>query len=242
MGYTDHELVDIGSQFALDRLIDWATGVHGVCNRNHARLAQRGVTAEFLADIERRIRELRDAHHEATRGKRVEVETVTPDQARHDQLLDWWFQVKQMVKIEFDGNPDAQSAFRTGVRVSRSIPKLLAEVERLLPLLEAHRAQLRWLGATDEFIAEGRELLGMLRSAYERTLAERATDHSGRNRLNILKAKLYLLVKKLVRIGRLEFRNEPETAEQFNYDLLRVGARASKRISPRETIVSPLSS
>jgi hypothetical protein len=135
--------------------------------------------------------------------------------------LDYWREVRLIAKTEFGADPDTLARFRTGVRFGSSVNQAIAEFEKFMPLLQEYRPQLDWLGVDDEFLRRGEALLGALRQAQSALEAVRGRLSRDAVELNLKKGVLYELNRKLVRIGRLEFRNETELHEAFNYDAVR---------------------
>lgn len=229
MGLSREEYIEIGAAYPTDRVVEWAGALTKLARQNLERLGRRGVTPAFLGDIEAGVRTVRELEGRQERGKKeLPASTADVERARRE-TLDWWGEARQIVKVEFGGDPDAQARFRTGVKIGHSTPKLAREIEFLLPLLRRHREQIEWLGMNDEFLRRGEEALGRLREADAKQETTRKTLPAQTAELYFRKGQVYDQVRKLVRIGRLEFAREPERAKAFAYEVLRRGRRARRK-------------
>lgn len=231
MGLSREELIDLGQSVPTELLAEWVGAQRAVARRAAERLEARGVRKPFLAEIDTLLRTVEKLEGEQERGKKILPEATDRLETIRDAALDWYREVRDVAKVEFGADPHVLARFRTGVRIGGSTPKLIAEFEFLLPLLREHRTQLAWLGVTEGFVKKGDALLGQLREADAAQESLRKALSPKTAELNEQKGRLYELSRKLVRIGRLEFRREPQQAAQFNYEILRrqlTGARAAR--------------
>lgn len=216
------ELIETGRSVPTGVLANWVSTQLGVARKNADRLKARGIEPPYISEIESLFDSVRklQAQNERT-GGRPSSESAERVNALLDQAVDYWREIKQMAKVEFAGDTDALAGCRTGVKVGPSIRKLADEIARSVSLLRAHRDQLGWLGVNDAFIGKGETLLGRLREEEARQREVISTLPEAEAELFYRKGRLLDLTRKLVRVGRLEFRNEPKPLALFNYDALR---------------------
>jgi hypothetical protein len=215
------ELIELGLAIPTDRLLEWSKEQSTLALAKKDRLARRGLSSLFLAEIG----VLQDSVRKHTGETGLEdlrsaSELRDLDRLRQ-QALSYWEEVKQIAKIEFGTDPDTLARFRIGVRTGPSILKLAKEFERHLSLLREYPQQLSWLGVDEAFIQKGENLLSMLREAQAKITIACKILPAHFLELCEEKGRLYNLTRKLVRLGRLEFIREPELAASFNYEIVR---------------------
>jgi hypothetical protein len=96
--------------------------------------------------------------------------------------------------------------------------------------LREHAPQLGWLGVDEVFLKAGNILIGKLREAQRKLASASKALTPALLEQCSEKGKLYDLCRKLVRIGQLEFIDEPEQAAAFNYTLFRKELRDGSEV------------
>lgn len=231
MGLSRSEFIGLGAEFPTQALIEWAGVLSKLGARHAGRLVKRGATPAYLGEIDRLADSVAKLETQQEIGKKDSPAATRGVEEIRAEAVDWWREARESAKVEFGTDPDQLSRFRTGVRVGGSTPLLVREIRFLLPVLSANLEQLAWLGVDEAFVKRGEMLAGKLHDADLAQEEARKTLPPKTAELLLDKGKLYDLVRKLVRLGRLEFRKEPETASQFNYEIVRrgqVGARAAR--------------
>jgi hypothetical protein len=111
--------------------------------------------------------------------------------------------------------------FHKGGKIGVSVPKITGRLQVLLTLAEAHKADLAQWGTDDKDLETGRRLLSELAAAN--IAQEQAVKNlpPATKALYILKAKAFLLLKRLARAGRNAFKNDPASAAKLKLDILR---------------------
>lgn len=237
MGLSRDEFVLLGMTLPADRLLPWAGEQAALARQNSGRLQRRGINPAFLEEIETRTASVRDLAKRAGGDPTVDVRAVTHLAA---EALSYWYEVRQIATVEFGTDPDDLARFRPGVRVGSSLRLIAGELDRTVPLLREYIGRLGWLGVDDAFIQRGADLAARVREGEGRAEALRQALSPEATDLDRSKGLLYELVRKLVRIGRLEFRTEPEKAARFNYDTLRRAAprKPAARARPAKAAVA----
>jgi hypothetical protein len=224
------ECIELGLSVPTGPLIGWATEQLAVAKGREARLAGRGVTPLFLKEIKLLVGTVSELQNTLVKEKATLPPEVAKVQRIREEAYAYWQEAKQIVKIEFGTCPEIQVRCRLGVRTGRLLANLTRELECVVGVLREHSAQLSWLGADEAFVNAGGELIGNLKEAQSKldstckalspALAEQCCE----------KGKLYDLTRKLVRIGQLEYLQEPEQAAAFNYAHLRKELRAGSEV------------
>lgn len=225
-----YDLIESGRAVPTGALVEWAAAQLSVAKRYPERLESRGVNGPFFHEVAATIEQVQRLQDQQGRAFGVAAGRATPEvNALIDQAVDFWREVRLIAKIEFSRAPDVLIRFRPGVKAGESLRRLSDEIEHALPLLRLYRPQLSWLGVTDAFIARGESLLGRLRQEDARQRADVERLPAPEAELEFQKGRLLDLTRKLVRIGRLEFRNEPRIVGCFSYDIVRSARAAAPR-------------
>lgn len=240
MGLSREELVALGQLVPTDALTEWSSAQLGVARKWVDRLKRRGVQQAFLDEIATLITGVQKQEPLQERGRKEQPGVTDKLETLRDEGFDWWRETREIAKVEFGTSADALARFRTGVKTGGSTTRLVAEIRHLVPLLREHREQLAWLGANEEYVKKGETAAAQLDAEETRQEAVRKTLPPQTVELYLQKGRLEELVSKLVRIGRLEFRKEPEVAGLFNYEILRrrtvaqrlARAKAAKTTTP----------
>ncbi len=221
MVMTRVQMIALGETIPSATLTEWSKAIHGLAVKYLARLSKRGATPGFLGEIEKLNVEVPKLETTQEVGKK-DLSASTDDVERdRDDAYDLWREARESAKVEFGTEPDALARFRTGVHVGGSAPLLVSEIRFLVPVLRATLAQLGWLGLNEEFVKRGEALADKLEASNTIQEVTRKGLPPKTAELYLNRGRLYDLTRKLVRIGRLEFRKEPEMAKLFNYEIVR---------------------
>jgi hypothetical protein len=224
------DCIELGLSVPTIPLVAWAHEQLSVAKGRQERLGGRGVTEPFLKEIKNLIGRIGELEKALGREHSRLSEEAAFSQGLREEASAYLQEVHQLFKIEFGTRPDIQVRSRPGVRTGRLLANLRREMEYVVGALREHSPQLAWLGVDEDFINAGEMLIGALKEAQEElhsactglspALAEQCCE----------KGKLYDLCRKLVRIGKLEFIQEPEQAAAFNYAQLRRDLRPASEI------------
>ncbi len=225
MGYEQDELITIGERFDADALIHWSGRIIEAARQDLARLSARGITEETLRAAEVAKADAHDLKaHAAGDGS-------TLASARREAIsaaLDWRQEVRGLAEALFDSEPETLARFRTGVKTSRSLPKLLAEVGFLVGTLRDHLPAFAGVGADDSLLRRGEEAFARLDEAQRRLVEERAQVPPKTLELQHALGVLYTRGRFLARIAGVEFRGDAERLARYSYEPLRAPAPAKR--------------
>lgn len=224
------ECIELGVSVPTTSLIGWASEQLAAGKARSERLERRGIHGAFLQTLKGTIDKV--AEIQGTLGKdrsALPTELLQAQRVREDAFA-YWQEVQQIVKVEFATRPEIQAKFQMGIRTGHLISNLRRVLEGNLALLRAHSAELSWLGVNEAFLKSGEVLIGKLHEAQTTLEAGCRGLPALLMELSFEKGKLYDLTRKLVRIGRLEFLQEPEQSAVFNYELLRKELRAGSQM------------
>jgi hypothetical protein len=180
---------------------------------------------DLTATIENRQRELGDPHESPP-------EAVNLAQRVREEAVEYWREAKQIAELEFGADPDLLAKFRTGVQTGLLIANLTRELESMVGLLREHSSRLAGIGGTEAFIARGVSLIERLKEAKVGLDAACRAFPPAAAQQSHDKGLLYDLTRKLVRVGRLEFRLDREQAAAFNF----TGVSRKRAVSTRSRL------
>jgi len=234
-GLNKQDFIELGLSIPTAFVAEWASRQLAVTRGRESRLELRGMSAAYLLGIrdlvdvvERREREVGERHELAPEAA-VLAERIRKEAA------EFWSEAKRWAAIAFAAEPDVLAKFRTGVRTGFLLANLERELESALGLLREHASPLAALGVGEAFVTRGELLLARLRQAKLRLeAASRELSPASAQQCHD-KGLLFDLTRRLVRIGRLEFKLEPEHAADFNFKLLRRDRRISSRPRQKKT-------
>jgi hypothetical protein len=229
MTYTRSDLETIGEAFTANTLLEWSGRLLAAANEDLAQLRIRGVTPDLLLDIE--IARMDVARLKALRKgeRRPDPSLAKARRAAIEEAIDWRIELRGLAQAVFDSQPALMEKFRPGIKVSRSIPLLAAEVTNLLAALRECGDPLEAVGVTGEFVERGRDLVSRLQEASSRLEEERSLTPQTTLDLNYAKGVLYTRARFVCRLARVELRHEPSRAARYGYALLRRGVLAPRR-------------
>jgi hypothetical protein len=240
MPLSKEELVDIGSRFRTDLLTSWSLEIEAISKTDLLELSTRGIDQKFLDAVSVQREKVLKLESEQESSKKDVPFSTSQRQVIVDSALDLRVEVKELAKVSFADDPDILALFRTGVKISGSIPKLIGELEYLLPLLKKYGKDLDPLSGEakkESYISlldRCEDILKKLKSAEQSHTVERKELPEKTAELYYERGVLYQMVKKIVRLARVEFRNEPAKKNRYNYDTLRRGIVAAKREEGKE--------
>ncbi len=233
MPLSREETMVLGGKIASQTLTEWSGAMHAIAAKkeNAPRLTKRGVAPAFLEEILKLTTSVPKLETTQEVGKKDGPVSTESVERIMDDGFDWRREVLESVKVEFGTDPDRMARFRTGVHVGGSTSLLVREIRFLVPVLRDYAAQLAWLGLNAAFLERGTMLADAIEAANTEQEATVKALPPKTAELYLAKGQLYDLTRKLVRLGRLEFRKEPELARQFTYEIVRrvqVAARAAR--------------
>lgn len=230
MAYDRQELITIGERFNTDAILDWSGGIVQAARQDAARLKARGITEKLLAEIEASREEVRKLNVTQERDKKDVATLTVSRRGAMEAALDWREEVKGLAEAVFDSQPNLLARFRTGVKASWSVPKLLTEVGILLGALQEHLAELKGVGASEKLVARGERALHDLDASQRKNSEEKSQTPVATAELYHAQGTLYTRVRFVVRIAEVEFRKEPAQLGRYSYAALRrQGASAEGR-------------
>ena len=228
MAYSRPELETIGEAFAAGALLDWSGCVLEAAHEDLGRLRSRGITPGFLQEIE--VARLEVGHLKELRKweRRPDPPLARARRRAVQEAIDWRLEVRALAQAVLDSEPSLLERFRPGVKASRSVPLLAAEMALLLQAVKEAGDALKGVGVTEKVVLRGEEIRQRLVEAAQRQEEERSQTAGTTLDLNFAKGVLYTRVRFLCRVARVEFRSEPARARLYGYGSLRrttVGAR-----------------
>ncbi|MBI2900484.1 MAG: hypothetical protein HYY17_09880 [Planctomycetes bacterium] len=221
MGYERAELVTIGERFNTDSLLEWSGQIAQAAKQDLARLKGRGLTEKLLAEIETSREEVRKLNLAQEKEKKDVSTLAIPRRAAIAAGLDWREEVRGLSDAVFDSEPDIQARFRTGVKASHSIPKLITEIGLLIGAAREHLPALKGVGADAALIARGEKILRDLQEVQKRQTSEKAQSSGAGVDLFHAQGVLYTRSRFVVRIAQVEFRKDPNLIGKYSYAALR---------------------
>lgn len=226
MALSEMELVELGSRFTTQRIIEQG-GVSVAVARAHAQELAKKFPAAKVDELEMLLGEIRGKYEVQAGAKDARGIGNVPVGERVAEAKRWIREVMTSADNAYEEEPEKRDEFHRGGKIGVSVPKVTGRLQTLLTLAEAHKADLGGWGVADEDLARGRQILSDLAAAN--TSQERAMKNlpSATKELYLLKGKTFLLLKRLARAGRDVFKDDPPTAAKLNLDILR--RRASRR-------------
>ncbi len=239
MGYDRNELIGIGERFHTDSILEWSGLIGQAARQDLPRLKQRGIAEKLLAEIE-------DARQEVTKlnvaqeGEKKDLSTlVVSRRAALQTGLDWREEVKGLAEAVFDSDPAALARFRTGVKVSQSLPKLLMEVGILLGAVREHLPAFKGVGADETLLKRGQAAYQALDEAQRKLGEEKSQTPAKTAELFHAQGVLYTRTRFVVRIAQVEFRKEEALLGRYAYASLRRQEAAAAGRKTRQTAKRP---
>lgn len=239
MGYDRNELINIGDRFNTDSILEWSGQIAQAARQDLLRLKQRGITEKLLVDNESARQEVAKLNV-VQEGEKKDVSTLTyARRAAVESAIDWREEVKGLATAVFDSEPALLARFRTGVRASHSLPKLLMEVGILLGAVREHLAAFRGVGADETLLKRGQAAYQGLEEAQRKQGEEKSQTPVKTADLFHAQGILYTRTRFVVRIAQVEFRKEPAQLGRYSYAPLRRQEAAAAGRKTRQTTKRP---
>jgi hypothetical protein len=232
------ECIELGLSVPTGPLIAWATEQVAVAGGRQKRLENRGVTPAYLKELKSLLGTVSQLQNTLGKEKALLPAEVAQAQRVREEAFDYWQEAKQILKIEFGTCPEVQVRSRLGVRTGRLLSNLCREMECAVGMLRECAPHLAWLGMDENFLTTGENLIRKLKETQGKLFATCQVLSPALAEQCCEKGKLYDLTRKLVRIGQLEYRNEPEQAAAFNYALLRRELRVGSEVRAKTVKVA----
>jgi len=221
MGYEREELIAIGERFQTGLILEWSGKIVQAARQDLPRLKTRGITEATLREVEssqNEVKKLNLARERETND--VPVLALARREAAQ-AALDWRVETCGLAEAVFDSEPEVLARFRTGVKISRSIPKLVTETGLLLGVVREHLSALRGVGVSEEFVKRGEEALRRVAEVQRRQALEQAQTGPVTADLYRAQGVLYTRTRFLVRIAQVEFRSDEDRLGRYSYATLR---------------------
>lgn len=231
MGYSRHDYVKIGWHFVTGLLTEWADRITASARKDLTRLKNVGVTESMLKEISGLSKKALELESAQEASKRTPIFFTKQIEKLHKDSLIWWSKTKKIAIAVFASEPDVLVKFRTAVRVWQSVPRLIEEISRLIPLLKEYQKELSQYGINAKFITQGETFLSKLKEIDTKQEETRKQIPEKTADLYEVRGRLYDSVRKIVRLARAEFIDEPDKLKRYNYDILnreRIGFKAAK--------------
>src|SRR5688572_21857323 len=129
MSYTRNDLETIGEAFTANDLLEWSGRVLAAARDDSARLGNRGITADFLQQVEAARMDV-DRFKAVRKSERRADPALSKSRRRAiEEAIEWRLELLGLAQAVFDSQPEALKQFRPGIKVSRSIPLIIGELE-----------------------------------------------------------------------------------------------------------------
>ena len=239
MPYSEAEQVSIGSRFSTQRLLEQGA-VSVAMARAHAKELEKMFPAARVDELEGLLGEIRTKFEGQAGAKSAYAQGNVPVEVCLRDAKRWIGDVIAAADNAFEEEGDLCDEFHKGGKIGRSVPKTAGRLQVLLTLAEAHKAALAPWGVDDADLAEGRTLLDALTAANTAQEAAVKDLPATTQELHVLKAKAYLLMKRLARASRRTFKDDAAVAAKMNLDILqRHGHRRAEEAEEGEEAEEP---
>lgn len=220
MAYSENDLIEIGGRFSTQRLIEQAN-VSIAMARAHSAELQKKFPSARVDELEAIVKEIQTKFGLQADAKDAFGTGNVPVTAEIIAAKKWISSVITSADNAYEEEPDLRDEFHKAGKLGTSVPKILARLETLVILADKHKTDLAPWGVDDADIEKGRALIRDLTAAD--TAQEQAVKNlpAATKALYILKAKAYLLLKKLARAARNIHGDDPMTAVGFNLNILK---------------------
>ena len=219
MAYSEKELIEIGGRFTTQRLIEQAN-VSIAMARAHSKELQKKFPPARVDELEGILAEIQSKFGTQADAKDSFGTGNVPVTAKIVEAKAWISSLIASADNAYEEEHEIRDEFHKAGKLGTSVPKITGRLEVLLALAEKHKSDLAEWGVDNADLETGKRLL------IELTAANVAQEQAVKNlpaatkTLYILKAKAYLLLKKLARAARDIHRYDPASAVRFNLDIL----------------------
>ena len=235
MPYTDQELISMGARFSTQRLLEQGA-VSVAMARAHEKELEKMFPRARVDELEGLLGDIKSKFEGQAGAKSAYAQGNVPVAACLRDAKHWIGDLIAAADNAFEEEPDLCDEFHKGGKIGRSVPKTAGRLQVLLTLAEKYKEALGPWGIGDDDLARGRTLLADLSAAD--TAQESAVKNLpvATKEVYILKAKAYMLMKRLARASRRIFKNDPAAAAKLNLDILnRRGHKHTGDDTPAET-------
>jgi hypothetical protein len=235
MAYSEKELIEIGGRFSTQRLIEQAN-VSIAMARAHSAELQKKFPPARVDELESIVAEISTKYGIQADAKDSFGTANVPVAVKIAEAKRWISSLITSADNAYEEEPEIRDEFHKSGKIGVSVPKILGRMETLLVVAEKHKDDLLQWGFDEKDLRNGRKIIIELTSAN--TTQEEAVKvlPATTKELYILKAKAYILLKKLARAARDINRDDPTTAIGFNLSILkRKGRRAGEEEVPAPT-------
>ena len=235
MAYSENELIAIGGRFSTQRLIEQAN-VSVAMARAHAAEISKMFPPEKVDELESIVTEIKTKYGTQADAKDAFGTGNVPVTAKIIEAKKWISSIITSADNAYEEEPEIRDEFHKAGKLGTSVPKITGRMETLLVLADKHLDNLGEWGVDNADLDEGRRILAELTAAN--TAQEQAVKNlpAATKALYILKARAYILLKKLARAARNIQRDNPTIAIGINLDILK---RKGKRPNGIETPPAP---
>ncbi len=224
MPYTEKELVELGSRFSTQRIIEQGN-VSVAMARAHQQELQRKFPPAKTEELAALIADIQSKFSGQAGAKDAYGTGNEPVLHKIHEAKRWIMDVITSADNAYEEEPELRDEFHKAGKLGTSVPKITGRLQVILALAEKHQADLAPWGIGDADLQKGKTLLGELAAAD--AAQEQAVKNlpAATKALYIQKAKAYLLLKKLSRAARDIFRDTPATEKLDLHILKRHGSR-----------------
>lgn len=225
-------LVDVGGRYPGRLLVEQTGALLTLAKVDEAVLGPFGFPAakqdevkNLSATLEKQLGDQRLAKEE------MPAATVNVH-ATLKEAKEWQRELIACAKNAFEEEgPEAVDDFVPKGAIGRSVPRMQEYLTQAIAKAEQRGTELVSWGFTAEKIARGKALLAQLQGTDSKQEAAKATLPKETEQLRYEKGRLYMLLKKLVRAGRMAHGNRGPAAAAYNLDILD-RERQSKKKEP----------
>lgn len=233
MAYDERELIEIGGRFPTQRLIEQANVSIAMARAHQGELEKKFPPAK-VDELESIVTEIRTKYGLQADAKDAFGTGNVPVTVKITEAKKWISSLITSADNAYEEEPELRDEFHKAGKLGISVPKILARLETLVVLAEKHKGDLAPWGIDNADLEEGRRIINELTAAD--TAQEQAVKNlpAATKALYILKAKAYLLLKKLARAARNIHADDPTAVIGLNLSILKRKGR-----KPGEEEVTP---
>jgi len=154
-------------------------------------------------------------------GKKASIPSATRD------VLDaalrakaWKRSTMAWAENAFEDDPEQLDEFRPGKTLRRSAPSIRTWMDKAIPLVREHASVLSAEGSPSDWADQGEAIKLLLASEHGEQQLDIANLPTATADAYVTKTRVYKLLKKLNRIGRILHEGDAESAARYNMDLL----------------------
>jgi len=228
MSFSESEMVQLGSRFSTQKLIEQANVSIAVARAHAAELGSRFPQAK-VDELEQNIGKAQKLFDEQAEKKLLRATGNVPVAALVADAKRWLSDLIAAADNAFEEDQKLADQYHKAGKLGRSVPRICGRIEELISQANQHKAELAAWGFVAADFDRGSKVLTYLRAAD--TTQERAVkDLPPKTReLYALKGSVYLSLKRLARAGRRAFATDPTSASKLDLEIL--NRHAHKRVT-----------